>query len=338
MIDHHSPSREAMWQVAGACALAAFFVSGPIWAHGGTLFLLGVLVIQIVFAVSFNLIFGLTGLVSFGHAAYFAAGAYTAALLLRDAPSLPSWLSLPAAAIVAGALGAVIGFVALRRTSGIYFAILTLALGELVHLVLSKSTMLGREDGFTGIPRPVINLGLVRIETAQGSALYFTILIVAASLLLAIARLWYGPLGRALSAVRQDADRAAFLGIDVGRLRLTAFVLAAAAAGIAGGLYAPWAQLITPEIASWTYSAIPILFCLLGGASSFWGPMLGGIVFVWLQHLTRNMVGLSELITGAVLLAIVLAAPGGVVGALAALRRKLWRDPIGPRASPREAR
>jgi branched-chain amino acid transport system permease protein len=324
-------SGEAMLKAGAMAVAAAVFMSAPLWADGGTLFLLGVLAIQVVFAVSFNLIFGLTGLVSFGHAAYFAAGAYTTALLLRDLPELPAILALLAGGLVAALVGVVIGFVSLRRTSGIYFAILTLALGELIHLVISKSTLLGREDGFTGIPRPVIDLFLVRIETSSTTVLYFVILCAAVILLLLMAMVWYGSLGRALSALRQDPERAEFLGIDVARLRFVAFVLAAAMAGLAGGLYAPWAQLITPEIARWTYSAIPILFCLLGGASSFWGPMVGGAVFVWIEHTTRNLVGLSELITGAILLAFVLVAPGGLVGAFASLRDRLSR-PAGKRS------
>lgn len=295
------------------------FATAPIWAAGGAFFLMGILAIQIAFAVSFNMIFGLAGLVSFGHAAYFAVGAYASAALLRDVPQAPFLVSILAAGAAAGAVGAIVGLIALRRASGIYFAILTLALGELIHVVIAKTTYLGREDGFTGIPRPVIDFFVFKLDTSNPTTLYLVTLAVVIALIAGMGFVWYGPLGRTMAAVRQDADRAAFLGVDVGRLHLFGYVLATAAAGLAGGLYAPWAQLITPEIARWTYSAIPILFCLLGGAASFWGPVLGGVVFVGLEHATRTMIGLSELIVGAILLAIVLGAPGGLTAALTQL-------------------
>lgn len=323
----------------GIAALA--FLTAPIWAGGGTFFLMGILAIQIAFAVSFNMIFGLAGLVSFGHAAYFAVGAYASAALLRDVPQAPFFVSILAAGAAAGAVGAIVGLIALRRASGIYFAILTLALGELIHVVIAKTTYLGREDGFTGIPRPVIDLLVIKLDTSNPTVLYLITLVLVMALIAAMALVWYGPLGRAMAAMRQDADRAAFLGVDVGRLHLFGYVLATAAAGFAGGLYAPWAQLITPEIARWTYSAIPILFCLLGGAASFWGPVLGGIVFVGLEHATRTMIGLSELIVGGVLLGIVLGAPGGLIAGLTRLQAKLFSrvkdKPIAqepPRARP----
>lgn len=306
------------------------FLSVPLWASGGTFFLMGILAIQIAFAVSFNMIFGLAGLVSFGHAAYFAIGAYAAAALLRDVPQVPFLLAILAAGVAGGVIGAAVGLVALRRASGIYFAILTLALGELIHVMIAKTTYLGREDGFTGIPRPTIDLVAFKLETSNPTLLYLITLAVVVALMAGMAAIWYGPLGRMVAAARQDRDRAAFLGIDVARLQLFIYILATAAAALAGGLYAAWTQLITPEIARWTYSAIPILFCLLGGAASFWGPMLGGIVFVGLEHATRTMIGLADLIVGGILLGIVLGAPGGLTAALAKLEtRLLGQKPVG---------
>src|SRR5690606_31612962 len=143
----------------------------PLWADKGTVFLASVVMVNVVFALAFNLVFGLTGLVSFGHAAFFAGGAYTTGLLLQrfaDTPFVVSWL----AAGVAGALvAAIVAVVALRRASGIYFAILTLALAELVHILISKSTLLGREDGVTGIKRPVVDLGVLHLDLAAGNTL-----------------------------------------------------------------------------------------------------------------------------------------------------------------------
>ncbi len=301
-------------------AIAAFalavFCSVPAWADKGLIFLAAVVMIKIAFSLSFNLIFGLTGLVSFGHAAFFAAGAYTTGILLarfQEVPFLLSWLA-------AGCMGAfvalVVAVVALRRASGIYFAILTLALAELVHILISKSTFLGREDGLTGIKRPKLDIGILNIDLAAGNNLYFVTLLLTSLIGVVVYFIWHNRIGRLLAGIRQDSERVRFLGINVPALRLMIFVVSGGLAGLAGGLYAPMAQLLTPEISHWSYSALPILFCLVGGVSSFWGPMLGAIVFIGLEHLTRHITGLSDLIIGLVLLVVVLGFPGGIIGGI----------------------
>lgn len=314
--------------VAVAVVLVLGFASVPAWADKGLLFLASVLMANIIFALSFNLIFGLTGLVSFGHAAFFAVGAYTTGFLLQryaDQYPIASW----AASGLAGALAAaIVAAVALRRASGVYFAILTLALAELVHVLISKSTVLGRQDGLTGIKRPAVALGPLKIDLAAGNNLYFVTLICTLLMGVAIYVLWHNRNGRILNAIRQDADRVSFLGVNVNAMRFMVFVVSGAFAGFAGGLYAPTAQLLTPDLAHWGYSALPILFCLVGGASYFWGPVLGAIVFVGLEHMARNVVGLSELIVGVVLLLVVLAFPGGLMGALVRFRAWAIRSDI----------
>jgi len=303
-------------------ALLLLFLSVPVWADPGLVFLAGVALVQIVFALSFNTIFGLAGMVSFGHAAYFASGAYAAGLMLKG--SDPSLLqALAAGGLAGGAMACAIGTVALRRASGNYFAILTLALAELLHIVISKSTMLGREDGLTGIVRPRIDLfGLVTLDLTQGTTLFYLLLVLAALFGLGAWLMWHGSFGRVLAAIRQDPDRAAFLGINVHRVRLVAFSLSGMGAGLAGAMYAPLAQLLTPEVAHWSYSALPILFCLLGGTASYWGPVAGVLVFLGLEHATRNIVGLSEIVIGATLLFVVLAFPGGLAGGISRMARR----------------
>lgn len=302
--------------------LALLFASVPFWADGGLRFLAGVALVQVVFALSFNMVFGLTGLVSFGHAAYFACGAYAAGLLLQNNTSMSIYIVLVVGCAVGAGVALAIGFLALRRSSGIYFAILTLALAELLHILIAKSTLLGREDGLTGIVRPSLDFGIATVDLNQGNALYYLLLVVAGLSAIALWLLWNGAFGRRLSAIRQEPDRAAFLGINVQRSRLIVFTLSGAGSGLAGAMYAPLAQILTPELAHWTYSALPILFCLLGGSASFWGPVIGVLVFLGLEHVTRNIVGLSEIVTGLTLLLVVLAFPGGLVGGLQALLRR----------------
>lgn len=309
-----STTSRRSFDLAVAGVVIGLFASVPWWADKGLVFLASVVLINATFALSFNLVFGLTGLVSFGHAAYFAAGAYTTGLLLQSYSQVPFPLAWLAAGIAGGLIAAAVAVVALRRASGIYFAILTLALAELVHILISKSDLLGREDGMTGIKRPVMDFGLFRLDLAQGNNLYYVTLVCVSFLALILYILWHNRYGRLLAAIRQDAERVRFLGINVHAMRFSAFVASGAFAGLAGGLYAPAAQLLTPEIAHWGYSALPILFCLVGGVAYFWGPVAGAVIFIGLEHMTRNIVGLSEILIGAVLLLVVLAFPGGVIG------------------------
>lgn len=286
----------------------------PAWAEKGLLFLASLILVQIVFATSFNVVFGLTGLISFGHAAFFAAGAYACGALLQHRSGFVLALGVGAAA--GGVAAVLVAFIALRRATGIHLAILTLALAELLHIVIARSSFLGREDGLSGIKRPVIGIGIGAVDLARGDVIYYFILVCATVSVALLWVVWHNRLGRMLAAVRQDPERARFLGVNVHASRLLAFTISGCGAGLAGALYAPLAQLITPDVAHWTYSALPILFCLLGGAAFFWGPIVGTILFMGLEHSTRNLVGLSEMITGATLLLIVLAVPGGVLGTI----------------------
>lgn len=295
----------------------AAIASVPFWASGGFIFLVGLLLIQTVFALSYNILFGLTGLVSFGQAALFAAGAYATAYLMRVAPDTPFLLAWLAGGLVGGVIAALIGMVALRRASGIYFAILTLALGQLVYTMIGKSTALGREDGMTGIARPALDLLLIEIDLSVGDRYFFFILAACAVVAGLLWWVWHGRIGRVLYAIRQDPERVRFLGVNVQRYREIAFIISGATTSLAGALLGPWQQILTPEISHWSYSALPILMCLLGGATYYWGPVAGAVLFVGLSHATRTMPGMSELLIGGVILLVVLAVPGGVAAGLA---------------------
>lgn len=316
-----------------AIMLLAAFLSVPLWADKGIVFLASVALVQMVFALSFNVIFGLSGMVSFGHAAYFAIGAYACGLLLRHVQGASIFMALAAGGLAGALLAAVIGLVALRRSSGNYFAILTLAFAEMLHILIAKTPWFGREDGLTGIRRPVIDVpGVGAIDLAQGDGMFYFTLAVAALLALGAWVLWNSQWGRRLAAIRQEPDRAAFLGVDVHRARLAAFILSGAGAGFAGAMYAPLAQLLTPEVAHWSFSALPILFCLLGGTAIFWGPVAGVIVFLGLEHATRNIIGLSEVVIGTTLLLVVLVFPGGLAGGVVRLRQWWGRRSAAPAA------
>lgn len=325
-----------VWQGLGVL-LVAVLASLPLWVGAGPLYVVGTVLVQVIFALSWNILFGYTGLVSFGHAGFFAIGAYLTALALRHVEGVP-FLGVLAAAALFGAVAAWgIGALALRRMTGVFLAVLTVALAEALRLIIGFSSFLGREDGITDIPRPKLGLGVVQFDLTNSNAYYLFLL---AACVLITALLWWvlhSRFGRTLQTIRQDPERAAFMGTNVARYRLAAFVISGSVAAVAGALYAPWSRIVTVEEVHWLASAQPMLNTLLGGVSSFWGPVVGAGLFAAITYVTRTLVGLSELIVGCGLLAIILLAPNGAVGLWRSLEARLWgpRPTHEPQSPPR---
>lgn len=306
----------------GLLLLLAMFLLAPFIVHPGLVFIAGFAMIQIVFALSWNILFSYAGLVSFGHAMFFGIGAYFSAAALRY-----GWeINFLLAPLISAALGAAAAFlvaiVVLRRASGIQFSVLTLALSQLVVVLIGYSKYLGRDEGLSAIPRPTINLRVLTLDLNQPLVSYYFVVAVG---LIAVALMWllvHGPIGRAMQAVRIDPERSAFVGVDVWRLRVISFTLSGAFAAVAGSLLAPWAQIVHPDYVNWLASAQPIFATLLGGVGYFWGPVVGVLGLAGLNYLTRTFVGVSEMMIGASLLIVVLLAPQGVLGALRDLMRR----------------
>ena len=300
-------------------ALAGLLV--PHLLNRGLIFIVGMVWINAVFGLSFNLLFGTSGVLSFGQAMFYAAGAYAAAVFTQQLgwPLLPSLLI---AAVTGGVLAMCIGFVALRRSEGVYFSILTLAFAELVHLLVANTSFLGKNDGLSALPRPRLSVGAWELDLSQGDMFYYCIVVVSVVLIALLRWVTGSGFGRALQAIRQDPERAEFLGIPVQRYRWMVFTLAGATTAAAGSLVAPWAQIVTPELAHWSNSTNPILYTLLGGSAYFWGPVLGAVTLSAVFYATRTLVGLSDLVTGLLLLLVVLALPGGMLGVLSRWTRR----------------
>jgi branched-chain amino acid transport system permease protein len=313
MIDYRARFRTTL--AIAACGLAAFAVV-PHVANSGLMFLAGLVAINIVFGLSWNFLFSGAGLLSFGHAMFFAGGAYSMALITRHIPEMPFLLGLALGAACGGLIALIFGVVALRRASGVYFAVLTLAFSELIHIMITKTTFLGRNDGLVGIPRPVIELGFATLDLTRATAYYYFIIVVMTVVAVMLWCFQNAPAGRLLQAIRQDPMRTAFLGTPIQGWQLTAFVISGTVAAFCGAVMVPFTQIASPEIAYWTVSTQPILFTLLGGAGHFWGPAVGAILFGAIDYGTRTMHGLSEITVGVLLLAVVLIIPGGLLGLL----------------------
>lgn len=309
---------------AAAWLLVLFAVLLPTWASGGVLYIGSLVLISTVFALSWNLMFGFGGIATFGHAAFFAIGGYLSAYMLKTTPGISfEWVLLMALA-AGGLVAAVTGVIAIRRATGVQLAILTLALSEVLRVLISYSGRLGRDEGLSAIPRPTLSFGDYTL-TLSADTSYYLFLCVACGLIgWAAWALCHSAFGRTLRSIRQDSQRALFLGINVDRFRWLSFVIAAAIAAFVGALAAPLSQIVTPDAASIARSTEPMLHTLVGGAASFWGPAVGSLIFAAIDYATRTLPGLSELIMGITLLVIVLVAPGGVIGHLKSVAGR-WR-------------
>ncbi len=262
-----------------------------------------------LFAVSFNLLMGYTGMVSFGQAAYLGIGGYTAGLLLKNIPGLSFYLGL-AASPVGGALAAlIIGYFCVRRTH-IYFAILTLAFGHIVYLIAFKwYDFTGGDNGLIGIPVPDW------VSEPTFANYYKFVLILCLVAIYLLWRIVNSPFGKALTAIRENPERADFIGIPVDRYRLYAFVLAGAFSGLAGALIMANERSVNPDLAHWTQSTQVLLMSLLGGVYTFFGPIVGALLLRTMDtDITQNYPEIWQLFLGGVLVLILFGLPGGIVG------------------------
>ncbi len=296
-------------------ALIILLILTPLFLSSFLMVFLTEMLIMILFAISFNLLFGYTGLLSFGHAAFFSIGSYvTGLVLLHIYPSIP--LAFVTGVVAAAIAAWVIGYFCVRLDE-IYFAMLTLAFGMMVHTIIWKwDRLTGGADGLVDIPRPNLNLLLFEVDLSSiNSYYYFTLVLVAIALFV----LWIivnSNFGLALRAVRENSERLQFVGINVRRYRLISFVISGFFCGLAGALFGPFLKSITPSIAFWTKSAEPVFMSLLGGTKIFLGPAVGAVIFMYLKEIISGYTELWMIYLGAILIGFVLFLPGGIVGFL----------------------
>lgn len=266
-----------------------------------------------LFATAFNLLMGFGGMVSFGHAAYFALGAYAPALLVRDA-GVPMLLALPAAPVVAAAGALVFGFFIVRLTHT-YFAMLSLAFAQIVFTVIFKwKSLTGGDDGLLDVWPPAYLKSPIAYY-------YFTLAMVGLSLL-ALHAIVDSPFGYMLKAARENPRRARSIGINVRRHQLLAFGISGAFSGLAGGLFAFYNGSVFPDFAYFTKSFEPLVVALLGGVQSFLGPLAGAFAFKVLEWLiSRQWPVYWPLFLGATVVAVVVLLPQGFVGLFG---RRVW--------------
>ncbi len=277
-----------------------------------------------IFALSFNLLFGYTGLLSFGHAAFFGVSGYvTAFLLIHDFPSLP--LALLLGTLAAALAAIVVGYFSVRLDE-IYFAILTLGFGMMFYtLVHQWRSVTGGSDGLTGLVLPSLGIGKLSVDVSSPKSFYFVVAVFFIVTIWVLLRIVRSSFGLILMSIRENKERAAFTGINIRAYRLASFVISGLFAGVAGGLFAVFDRMASPSMLHWTASAEPVLMTVLGGAHVFFGPVVGAVLFFFIEHVITKFTDIWMIFLGAILIPLVIFFPDGVLGTLMARRSKKVR-------------
>lgn len=270
------------------------------------------ILILAVFSIGFNLLFGYTGLLSFGQAGFFAVGAYGCAKILLVVPNL--FLGIAGGVAAAGVAAFILGILSVRHTR-IYFSMLTLAFGMMIYSIAWKwRDYTGGDDGLVGIPRAPLEIpGLVSISMAAMEHYYYVVLVLSLAAILAMYRLVRSPLGLTLQAIRDSETRAAFAGVPVQKYRLFAFTISGLYAGLAGALLPPLENTVTPPIAHWSTSAEPVLATLLGGIHTFSGPIVGAFLFFMIKDVVMRFTEYWLICFGIIVVAMVMGFPSGIM-------------------------
>jgi branched-chain amino acid transport system permease protein len=301
-------SRALVWGALALCIAAPFIGIYPVFAMKALCYAL--------FACAFNLLLGYTGLLSFGHAAFMGSAAYATGWFVRSGGLTPE-LGLLAGVLIAAALGLGVGLIAIRR-QGIYFAMITLAMAQMIFFVCLQAPFTGGEDGLQGVPRGAL-FGLLPLD--NDLVMYFFVLAIFVAVYLAIIRIVHSPFGQVLKAIRENEPRAISLGYQVDRYKLLAFVLSTAIAGLAGGLKTLVLGFATLSDVHWSMSGEVILMTLLGGLGTFAGPVVGAFTIIGLQNFLADRVGSwVTVIIGCIFVVCVLAFRRGFVGEFLARR------------------
>jgi branched-chain amino acid transport system permease protein len=265
-----------------------------------------------IFAASLNLLLGYAGLLSFGHAAFFGTGAYITAYVMKEWGFTPE-LGLIMGVLCSTALGYIFGALAIRR-QGIYFAMITLALAQVIYFLATQVPFTNGEDGIQGVPRGKF-LGLIDLSTS--TPMYYFALVVFVIAFFLIKRIVSSPFGQVLKSIRENEPRAISLGYDVNRYKLIAFTFSAGLAGLGGGLKSLVLQLASLSDVFWHTSGEAVLMTILGGIGTLWGPVAGAAVIINLQNYLANLGGWSTITTGAIFVVCVLAFRRGIIGEIA---------------------
>jgi branched-chain amino acid transport system permease protein len=268
-----------------------------------------------LYALGFNLLFGYLGLLSFGHSALFGAGAYICGILLVHV-GMPWWAGVLLGCVAGAVMAAIIGMFAIR-TSGIYFAMVTLALSQCIYYVFYQATGLtGGENGLRGVNVEMISIFGLQLNFVDPLTRYYVVAAFVIVALWVLSRILASPFGAVIESVRENEARARASGYDVRRVRLVTFILSGAFCGLAGALKAIHLSIVPIEVMHYETSGLVVMMALLGGMGTFFGPFVGAAVFLLLENLVSLWTVHWQLIVGAVFVVCVLFFPRGIWGSI----------------------
>jgi branched-chain amino acid transport system permease protein len=296
----------------GILLLILFLAILPAFAGKYLLYVTIHILLLSIFSLGFNLLFGYTGLLSFGQAGFYAVGAYGCAKILLIFPSL--LLGIIGGVIIAGIASFLLGILCIRHTR-IYFSMLTLSFGMMIFSLAWKwRDMTGGDDGLVGIPRAPLELpGLFKINMAAMESYYYVVLAFSILAIYISHRIIHSPMGLTMQGIRDSETRTACVGISVRKYRLLSFTIAGLYAGLAGALLPPLESTVTPPIAHWSHSAEPVLATLLGGIYTFAGPIVGAVLFYLLKDMIVRFTEYWLICLGIIVIILVMGFRGGVV-------------------------
>ncbi|MFB6107583.1 MAG: branched-chain amino acid ABC transporter permease [Haloplanus sp.] len=306
-----------VWRPVLVVVLAALPLLPPVYISNSTLSLLTEVFIFAIFAMSYDILIGYTGVVSFGHALPFGLAAYTLGLLLKAAdPLIGTAIPFIPAAIITVAIvtivSAVIGYLAFQ-VSGVYFSLITLAFAQLFYEASRQlNTITGGANGLSGVPAPPLVAGLFPLDNPAN--FYWLTLVLVAGCYLAIRRLLNSPLGKVFVAIRENDTRARAIGLDVFKFKLAAFTFAGLFAAIGGMLYGPYLNFVSPITLYWNTGGNALLMTLIGGMGSLWGPLAGAAFLVVLRDFVSSITDLWLIVLGVIYVVFVIFIPQGFAG------------------------
>jgi branched-chain amino acid transport system permease protein len=303
-------------KIAALAVIWALLIAAPFWMPfvGGYTALGARVLVLALAAMSVNFLLGFTGVLSFGHAAYFGLGAYGAGFALKFlAPSTP--LSLLCGSLLGGIAGALLGLLIVRRR-GVYFAMVTIAFGQVLYYIAFQwSSLTGGDDGLRGFSRQPLDLGFATIDILSNeTAFYYFVLVCFALLVATMGFVLRSPFGNAMIAIRENERRARFLGLAVERHIWLAFTLSCFFMGFAGALYALVNNFADPRGLHYTQSGDFVMMAVMGGMRNFWGPLLGAVVFVAVQDYLSSITVNWMSFVGLLFVLVVLFFPRGLLG------------------------
>ena len=304
--------------LAAVAGLALFpFMSGEFYLELFThLMVLG------IFAMSLDLLIGYTGLVSFGHAAFFGLAGYLLAIITPESEAMSLWVSLPVCLAGVALAALVIGWFSVR-TSGVYFIMITLAFAQMTFYYFNENVALGGSDGMFIFTKPTVGIGGFEIiDLGDPTTVYYAVLASLVACYLLLSMVLRAPFGRVIKAIRVNEHRTRALGYDTRRYKLAAFVIAGTMAGYAGYLEAVSTGIVSPGHLSWHQSGLVLILVILGGMGTLYGPVLGAFVLGLLHDQVQDVTVHWQLVQGIFVILVVLFLPHGIAGLVARLARR----------------